>query len=60
MGSQRNRCPKLVVGAAGVVTYELLAAAEAHARALHVLADFAFYAGVGYKTTQGMGQSRRL
>jgi hypothetical protein len=25
-----------------------------------VLADFAFYAGVGRLTTQGMGQARRL
>ena len=27
---------------------------------LNVLADFAFYAGVGRKTTQGMGQVRRI
>lgn len=30
------------------------------ARALHLLADFAFYAGVGQKTTMGMGQARLL
>lgn len=29
-------------------------------RVLHLLADFAFYAGVGYKTTMGMGQVRRI
>ena len=29
-------------------------------RAIHLLADFAFYAGVGYKTTMGMGQVRTL
>lgn len=29
-------------------------------RAVHLLADFAFYAGVGYKTTMGMGQVRAL
>ncbi len=28
------------------------------ARVVHMLADFAFYAGVGYKTTMGMGQAR--
>ncbi len=27
---------------------------------LHTLADFAFYAGVGRKTTMGMGQVRRI
>lgn len=32
---------------------------EVWARAVHLLADFAFYAGVGYKTTMGMGQVRR-
>ncbi len=30
------------------------------ARAAHMLAEFAFYAGIGYKTTMGMGQSRLL
>ena len=29
-------------------------------RVLHLLADFAFYSGTGYKTTQGMGQTRRF
>ncbi|ACV63726.1 CRISPR-associated protein Cas6 [Desulfofarcimen acetoxidans DSM 771] len=27
---------------------------------LHMLAEYAFYAGVGYKTTMGMGQSRAV
>jgi len=30
------------------------------ARILDLLADFAFYSGVGYKTTMGMGQVRRI
>jgi CRISPR-associated endoribonuclease Cas6 len=30
------------------------------ARVIHLLADFAFFAGVGYKTTMGMGQARKL
>lgn len=29
-------------------------------RVVHLLADFAFYAGVGYKATMGMGQTRRM
>lgn len=29
-------------------------------RVPHLLADFAFYAGVGYKATMGMGQVRRM
>ncbi len=29
-------------------------------RTLHLLADFAFFCGTGYKTTQGMGQTRRV
>jgi CRISPR/Cas system endoribonuclease Cas6 (RAMP superfamily) len=28
--------------------------------ALNALADFAFYAGVGYHTTMSMGQVRRI
>ncbi len=29
-------------------------------RMIHLLADFAFYAGIGYKTTMGMGQVRAV
>ena len=29
-------------------------------RVLHLLAAFAFFAGVGYKTTMGMGQVRQV
>ena len=29
-------------------------------RTLHLLADFAFFCGTGYKTTQGMGQTRKI
>ncbi len=29
-------------------------------RVIHLLADFAFYCGTGYKTTQGMGMTRRM
>lgn len=47
-------------GFTGRVTYQLLCKDPTIARHLHALADFAEYAGVGMKTTQGMGQVRRL
>jgi len=51
----------LQVGVTGNLTYELLDYAnESLAMALNLLADFAFYAGCGYKTTMGMGQVRRV
>lgn len=51
----------LQVGTVGRVTYRLLGPPDtAEARILAALADFAFYAGVGYRTTMGMGQVRLL
>ncbi|MFQ6100062.1 MAG: CRISPR-associated endoribonuclease Cas6 [Anaerolineae bacterium] len=47
------------VGFVGQVTYGLMAENEAARCQLSALADFAFYAGVGMKTTMGMGQTRR-
>jgi len=47
------------VGFVGEVTYGLMAENEAARCQLNALADFAFYAGVGMKTTMGMGQCRR-
>ncbi len=35
-------------------------AADRLRRQAHLLADYAFYAGVGHKTAQGMGRARRL
>jgi CRISPR-associated endoribonuclease Cas6 len=53
------RAPQL--GFVGRCTYGIKGqVAEPVLRALNALADFAFYAGVGYKTTMGMGQTRRL
>jgi len=49
----------LQVGFVGKVSYGFKARDEALRRQLNALADFAFYAGVGYKTTMGMGQARR-
>jgi CRISPR-associated endoribonuclease Cas6 len=48
------------VGFVGQVTYGLMAENEAARCQLNALADFAFYAGVGIKTTMGMGQTRRV
>lgn len=49
------------IGATGVITYLLQDRQNQElGRALNLLADFAFYSGVGYKTTMGMGQVRRI
>jgi len=51
------------VGFVGRVTYRVMDKAEEAAgwrQVLHALAGFAFYAGVGYKTTMGMGQCRKM
>ncbi|MEA3338512.1 MAG: CRISPR system precrRNA processing endoribonuclease RAMP protein Cas6 [Chloroflexota bacterium] len=47
------------VGFVGRVTYGLMEENEAARCQLNALADFAFYAGVGMKTTMGMGQVQR-
>lgn len=47
-------------GFVGMVRYEVVGDDVEMVRALNVLADFALYAGVGYKTTWGMGQCRRM
>lgn len=44
----------------GKCRYTILSDDFALCRAIQLLADFAFYCGTGYKTTQGMGQTRRL
>jgi len=48
------------IGFEGWVTYGLMGEDDAARRQLNALANFAFYAGVGYKTTMGMGQVSRL
>jgi len=48
------------VGFVGHVTYGLMEDNEPARCQLNALADFAFYAGVGMKTTMGMGQCRRM
>ncbi len=51
---------QLQVGGVGHVMFRLFDADEELLHTLNVLADFAFYAGIGRKTTQGMGQARRI
>jgi CRISPR-associated endoribonuclease Cas6 len=48
------------VGFVGQVRYAALNHDRYWLSVLHTLADFAFYAGVGYQTTTGMGQARRI
>ena len=48
------------VGFVGRVAYGLMADNDIARVLLAMLADFAFYSGVGYKTTMGMGQCRRV
>ncbi len=53
-----SRAPQ--IGFVGRVTYGLMGTDAGPRRHLTTLADYAFYAGVGYKTTMGMGQVRRV
>jgi CRISPR-associated endoribonuclease Cas6 len=48
------------VGFTGRCEFEVPEGSDGDARALQVLAEFAFYAGVGSKTAMGMGQARSL
>ena len=49
-----------LVGAIGTITYSVRDPDIDGARLLHMLTNFAFYSGVGMKTSMGMGQVRRL
>lgn len=49
-----------IVGFVGTCRYRVLKKDTEKQRILNALADFAFYAGTGAKTTMGMGQTRRL
>jgi len=51
-----RRAPQ--VGFVGRVTYGLMGDNAIARTQVNMLADFAFYGGVGYKTTMGMGQVR--
>jgi len=52
--------PQAQVGSEGNVVFRIFNADAKARRMLNALADFAFYAGIGRKTTQGMGQVRRV
>lgn len=48
-------------GCVGAISYRILGSADPVAiKQLNALADFALYAGIGRKTTMGMGMARRL
>lgn len=50
-----------VIGFKGVLEYRLgKEFARKEKKILNTLADFAFYSGIGYKTTMGMGQAVRV
>ena len=44
----------------GRATFNYFSREHAMWRVLNLLADFAFFCGTGYKTTQGMGMTRRI
>ncbi|NCS22695.1 MAG: CRISPR system precrRNA processing endoribonuclease RAMP protein Cas6 [Microcystis aeruginosa G11-06] len=49
------------IGCVGEIHYRLLGEVEpSEIKAINALADFALYAGVGRKTTMGMGMTRRI
>lgn len=47
-------------GFTGICNYRVLEGNEQLVRAVNTLADFALFAGTGQKTTQGLGQTRRI
>ncbi|MFQ6059156.1 MAG: CRISPR system precrRNA processing endoribonuclease RAMP protein Cas6 [Anaerolineae bacterium] len=49
-----------VNGFVGVCHYRVLGGDPERVRAVNVLADFALFAGTGQKTTQGLGQTKRI
>jgi len=49
-----------LIGGIGRATYSALGGDRYWLATMQMLADFAFYSGVGVKTTSGMGQVRRV
>lgn len=58
MVPQKNKA--LRVGGKGDVTYLVLEREPYWVTALNILADYAFYSGVGAQSATGMGQTRRI
>lgn len=52
--------PRPVTGFIGQVTYRVYGTDLRWLAYLHLLADLTFWTGVGYQTTRGMGQTRRI
>jgi CRISPR-associated endoribonuclease Cas6 len=51
---------RLITGFTGQITYQHYSADTRWLSYLHLLADLTFWTGVGYQTTRGMGQVRRV
>lgn len=59
-GAAAHPCNQFI-GCVGKLTFQILGKVEAQTiQQINTLADFALYAGVGRKTTMGMGMVRRL
>ncbi|MGP1386454.1 MAG: CRISPR-associated endoribonuclease Cas6 [Thainema sp.] len=59
-GAKTSPCNQFM-GCVGTVTYQILGNVDASTiKQLNTLADFALYAGVGRKTTMGMGICKRI
>lgn len=51
---------RVQLGVTGFIAYRAFDVPPETLKVLNALADFVFYAGLGQKTTQGLGQARRL
>lgn len=51
---------RVMMGAVGKAVYSALNTDRYWRAVLHLLADFAFYSGVGYQTAAGLGQARMI
>jgi CRISPR-associated endoribonuclease Cas6 len=56
----RGRGKSLQIGFMGVCQFTALDKDRYWVSILQMLTDYAFYAGIGYQTTRGMGQARRV
>jgi CRISPR-associated endoribonuclease Cas6 len=55
-----GKAGKVLIGFVGQATFAALNKDRYWLSLINLLADYAFYAGVGYQTTSGMGQVRRV
>jgi CRISPR/Cas system endoribonuclease Cas6 (RAMP superfamily) len=54
--ASKLRSDRILRGFCGETTYSLQNLSNAASEALSILATFGFFTGVGYKTTQGLGE----